>query len=255
MEYVAENVADLLRNTSSEAQHPLNVAFLAELFQKPANAELYLCNSSLYERAKKEGGSPSGTKAEQQLSAKLHCLYGVPILYPRRTICKPVYPYATSKVYDLRQYTEKTFWGPFLDDGSQDVDWEKVEAIMVVLGHNLQIFPDRTNGAFKPIWTDPFSGATPGSYKSPSLSVPEGPPLSLDFIDPYNITGTWMRVSSPFLFPRTQTYSYYRSSVFLVSDRNNGAIPTLRLIGQTIPNCLHTTFPPNHLHPTSLGNH
>lgn len=210
------NVTDLLRNTSSEAQHPVNVAFLAELFQQPANAELFLCNSSLYERAKKEGRSPSVTKAEQRLSAKLHCLYGVPILHPKRTICKPVYPYATSKVYDLRQYTEKTFWGPFIDDGSQDVDWEKVEAIMVVLGHNLKIFSDRTNGVFKPIWIDPFSGATPDSYMS-SLPVPEGPPLSLDFIDPYNITGTWMRVSAPSLLRQALANPYCRSSVFSVS--------------------------------------
>jgi hypothetical protein len=138
---------------------------------------------------------PLATKVEHQLSAKLHCLYGVPIEYLKRTTCKPVYPYAASNVYDLRQYTVKTFWGPFLDDGSQDVDWEKVEAIMVVLGHNLQMFSDRTNGIFEPIWTDPFLGATPNSYLAPSLPPSEGPPDSLDLEDPYNVTGTWMRVS------------------------------------------------------------
>jgi len=106
-----------------------------------------------------------------------------------------VYPYAASKVYDLREYTDKTLWGPFLDDGSQYVDWEKVEAIMVVLGHNLEIFSDRTNGLFEPIWTEEFDGATPDSYMSPSLIALAAPSIPLDFKDPYNVTGTWMRVS------------------------------------------------------------
>jgi hypothetical protein len=190
-----ENVVDLLQNTSSEARHPFNVSFLAELFQRPANIDSLLSTSSLYERARRDVGRPTTTQTERQLSAKLHCLYGVPILYPKRTRCKPVYPYATSKVYDLRQYTEKTFWGPFQDDGSQDVDWEKAEAIMLVLGHNLQIFSERTNGILEPIWTKPFSGATPDSYVSPPLPALEGLPVPLDLKEPYNITGTWMRVS------------------------------------------------------------
>jgi hypothetical protein len=193
--YVAENVADLLRNTSSTSAQPVNVEFLAELFQRPANVEPLLCASSLYERARRDGGGPAGTKAEHQLSAKLHCLFGVPILYRKRTEYRPVYPYAASKVYDLRQYTDKTFWGPFLDDGSQGVDWEKMEAIMVVLGHNLRTFSERSNGVFQPTWTHPFSGATPDSYRAPSPPKLERPLVSLDFEDPYNVTGTWMRVS------------------------------------------------------------
>jgi len=197
LEYVAENVADLLRNTSSKSAQPsINVQFLAELFQRPANVEHLLCASSLYVRARRDGGGPPGTKAEHQMSAMLHCVFGVPVLYRKRTEYRPVYPYATSKVYDLRQYTDKTFWGPFLDDGSQGVDWEKMEAIMVVLGHNLRIFSERSNGVFKPTWTEPFSGATPDSYRAPSLPKLERPLVSLDFDDPYNVTGTWMRVST-----------------------------------------------------------
>jgi hypothetical protein len=189
-----ENVVDLLQNTSSETRHPFNVSFLAELFQRPANVDCLLSTSSLYERARRDVGRPTITQTERHLSAKLHCLYGVPILYPKRTRCKPVYPYATSKVYDLRQYTEKTFWGPLQDDGSQEVDWEKAEAIMLVLGHNLQIFSEQTNGIFEPIWTKPFSGATPDSYVSPPSPALEGLPVPLEFKDPYNVTGTWMRV-------------------------------------------------------------
>ena len=36
-----------------------------------------------------------------------------------------MYPFACSKVYDLRQYSARTMWGPFLDDCSMRVDWEK----------------------------------------------------------------------------------------------------------------------------------
>jgi hypothetical protein len=195
---VADNVVDLLKNTSSDGKDSLNVAFLQALFKQPANVDSLLCSSSLYERARRDFGNGLGTKKEHQLSAKLHCLYGLPILYPRRTDYKPAYPYAASKVYDLRQYTDKTLWGPFMDDGSQYVDWEKVEAIMVVLGHNIQVFSDKTNGAFDPIWIEAFSGATADSFSLPPFPVIERPLSSLDLKDPYNVTGTWMRVCSSY---------------------------------------------------------
>jgi hypothetical protein len=195
LQYVTESVLDLLQNTSSNARYPTNVKFLANLFPRPMNIEGFLCHSALYERARIDDDVPPASRTEHQLAAKLHCLYGVPIEYPKRTRSRAIYPYATSKVYDLRQYTDKTLWGPFLDDGSQYVDWEKVEAIMVVLGHNLQIFSDRTNGIFETIWTHPFAGATPNSYRSPPLPSPQNPLDSACLEDPYNVTGTWMRVS------------------------------------------------------------
>ena len=214
-----------------------------------------LCTSSLYQRARKKGiGSPAAKK-EHQLSAKLHCLYGVPILYPKRTKFKPVYPYATSKVYDLRQYTDKTFWGPFLDDGSQYVDWEKAEAIMVVLGHNLQIFSDRTNGIFEPIWTKPFSGANPGSYvSSPSLAL-GGPSISLNLQDPYNVTGTWIRVRPSHIARQSPADSPCRLFVFWVrKPHRHLTFQHDNLIAQTIPNSCRTIFPPHHLPVMSLAS-
>lgn len=188
-------MADLLQNTSPVTRHDTNTGFLARLFQKPINVDYLLSASSLYERARRGGERPSATKAEHQASARLHCLYGVPLLYPKRSRCKPVYPYAVSKVYDLRQYSDATFWGPFLDDASQNVDWEKVEAIMVVLDHNLQLFSDRSNGVFKPLWTQPFMGAYPNSYRAPTTPpLLDGPSSSLSLEDPYQVTGTWLRV-------------------------------------------------------------
>lgn len=203
LQCIVDTVVDLLQNTSSQGPHSRNVAFLAELFRRPTNIDSLLCSSSLYERARHDSGTLSATtvcdapatKVEHRLSAKLHSLYGVPVEYLKRTRCKPAYPYAASKVYDLRQYTDQTFWGPFLDDGSQDVDWEKVEAIMVVLGHNLQSFSDRTNGIFEPVWTDPFLGATPNSYLARASPLSKGLSGSPGLDDPYDVTGTWMRVS------------------------------------------------------------
>jgi len=119
---------------------------------------------------------------------------------------------ARAKVYDLREYTNGSLWGPFMEDGSQRVDWEKVEAVMVVLGYNLHLFAQRAN-TFEPIWKTPWDGASPNSFVTPPpLSKDETSELSridspqetensgpsrgdlLAAQDPYGITGTWMRV-------------------------------------------------------------
>ncbi|KAL8812245.1 MAG: hypothetical protein Q9200_001186 [Gallowayella weberi] len=149
----------------------------------------------------------------RQLSAKLHCLYGVAIQSLRASQSPSslhghdlrknagfkVHPFARAKVYDLRQHTELTLWGPFHSDGSQDVDWEKLEAIMVILSYNIYNFSNRyiSHGSnLIPPWDTPFTGVTPyGLALHPSSSsVERPPPLPIALQDPYNITGTWMRV-------------------------------------------------------------
>ncbi|KAL8674583.1 MAG: hypothetical protein Q9168_001026 [Polycauliona sp. 1 TL-2023] len=156
---------------------------------------------------------PHATRQQDQihrLSAKLHCLYGVPIQRaripgtgpnsssPQRQLCSTrivkMHPFARSRVYDLRQHSEGTLWGPFADDGSQNVDWEKVEAIMMILGYNIQNFTNKyvAHGSnLIPPWHRPFVGVTPGSL---NLNPLESPPLPIDLQDPYGISGTWMRV-------------------------------------------------------------
>ena len=143
----------------------------------------------------------------RQISAKLHCLYGAPVSYARndkgknsgyslRSDTADVHPFARSLVYDLRQRTEKNFWGPFMDDGSQNVDWEKLEAIMIVLDYNIGHYAStyEMHKTLISAWETPFEAATPYSLESRPHRVPKDlkPPLQAQ--DPYNITGTWMRV-------------------------------------------------------------
>lgn len=170
------------------------------------NKDIFLTQSTIYNRALlAKGNNPDITIfSERQASAKIHCLYGVPILLPKRTQCARVYPYATSVVYDIRNYKDDNFWGPYIDDGQATVDWERLEAIMIVLGHNMQFLSRDTNGLFQPVWVHPFRGANPGSFRPVSLikgMVPAGPE---NLSDPYNIHGTWMRVCIS--IPRLQYY-------------------------------------------------
>lgn len=146
---------------------------------------------------------------DPQLSAKLHCLYGLiiadvrknaessPPRYLLRNDTAEIHPYARARVYDLRQHTEDgTFWGPFLDDGLQTVDWEKLEAIMIVLDYNMKRSTDahRQYEGMLELQEQPWVGATPHSFISPSQSIPMEPALPLEAQDPYNVTGTWTRV-------------------------------------------------------------
>ncbi|KAL1638215.1 hypothetical protein SLS56_000023 [Neofusicoccum ribis] len=162
------------------------------------------------------------------MSAKLHVLHGVPAESSKRG-ANPIHSYARSRVYDLRRYTDDTFWGPFMDDGSQRVDWENLESIMIVLSYSIQRFCERTYGRFRQIWDVPFSGISTNSFRSkppfrfdddedsdsgiweamhiitPATSksthnfqrvdsLLNSSGSSLEDQDPYGVTGTWARI-------------------------------------------------------------
>jgi len=211
--FVANAVDALLASVPPNGAPSLNMAFLRHHFAAPGkvsaqeksdtpekiatplNVASFMCQSTLFRRAVRDSPSYIVTSAEDQLSAKLHCLYGVAIDDPCDRRYLATYPFAVSKVYDLRNYSVQTVWGPFLDDGCFGVDWERVEAVMVVLAHNLRLVTERTNSHFMPMWTIPFTGASPHSYKAllrPRLTKELTPPP--DVQDPYNISGTYMRV-------------------------------------------------------------
>lgn len=235
LEFAASRI-DYLLDTSSTDPDPeksLNLQLLQNLFADTANIDALLCSSALFGRVGGDGQVPAATEELRQTSAKLHCMYGVPIdeiptheefsisrrnsleLSPSsctrlRTRPRQTHTFARSKVYDLRQYTDATLWGPFRDDGSQRVDWEKVEAIMIVLGYNLKEFTKRSDGRFPMIWDEPFVGATPKSFISPpipsSATAEQVEEIDSDLLkirelaldlnaqDPYGVSGTWMRV-------------------------------------------------------------
>jgi hypothetical protein len=102
----------------------------------------------------------------------------------------------------LRRYKDENFWGPFRDDGSGAIDWEKLQCIMILLGHNLRTFVERTHGHFDTRLEMPFFDLAPNSF-APTKSCPSHPhsatqvrepipPLADQ--DPYGVTGTWRRV-------------------------------------------------------------
>lgn len=83
-----------------------------------------------------------------------------------------------------------------MDDYSQDVDWEKLETIMILLHYNLVKHAKEYDHieTLNPKWDVPFAGASPHSFISPPFTIPREPRLSLEARDPYNVTGIWMRV-------------------------------------------------------------
>ena len=100
-----------------------------------------------------------------------------------------MYPYAASKIYDLRNYTMANRWGPFRDDGSDRVDWEKLEAIMLVLGHNIQRIDSDGESSLARLWRTPFSGTAPYSYK-PVRTLQDTESMFWSFLAAYE--GAWV---------------------------------------------------------------
>lgn len=200
--FVLNTVERFLKNASSAGYtvNPArthcasrNASLLRSLFADDSNREAFLQQSFLFERVRHESHQPlyrpKVPRQHHQQSAKLHCLYGRPILNIGRLRSNRTYPFACSKVYDLREYTRLTKWGPFMNDDTDRVDWEKMEAILVVLGHNIgasrfiaKLFGD--------IWDTPFATSWPKSF----MSSPMPDISSLSARDPYGVTGLWCRV-------------------------------------------------------------
>jgi hypothetical protein len=160
---ISSQINSMLETARTEPDESLNVQLLRDYFDDQNNIDVFLCSSSLFDRGGTRMQQPAPTQELRQASAKLHCLYGKPVdpvpskrcsssyalaaFFTLRNIDVsgspsantrartgdlPAHTVARSRVYDLREYTDHTLWGPFMNDGSQDVDWEKVEAIMMV---------------------------------------------------------------------------------------------------------------------------
>ncbi|ETN46874.1 uncharacterized protein HMPREF1541_01063 [Cyphellophora europaea CBS 101466] len=230
LERVARLAIDLLLKSTPDT--PKNAAFLRQLFSSnESSISSFLCRSSLFQSTRLPNDTPASTAELRQLSAQLHVFSGMEVEPPCHTVAtrsntagaQQVHPYARSRVYDLRRYKRAAHWGPFLDDGSSAVDWEKVQAIMLVLAYNVRMYGERGGSDFShpniaphgfhrrarrsasrrafsgpsaAMWDSPFWGLAPNSYVSQPLSGPlRAPPNpDLDALDPYGVTGTWMRI-------------------------------------------------------------
>jgi hypothetical protein len=248
--FVARQMSTMIESAHNEFDQSKNLKLLQAAFKdRQDNHDVFLCSSSLF-HGERAGAlhltvEPAEDASARQASAKMHCLYGVPIdTAPRKVIIdlmqpdlhigafgstrsqtsgrQPMtHPWARSLVYDLQEYTPQTLWGPFHNDGSHRVDWEKVEAIMIVLGHNIRRYQGREESPVHGIWMEPFKGASPNSYHAAAPPIlPPGTSaaapqqethdededeesetfkvrefkLKLDALDPYGVSGTWMRV-------------------------------------------------------------
>ncbi|KAF2671617.1 hypothetical protein BT63DRAFT_422158 [Microthyrium microscopicum] len=214
-----ETISQLAITASLQYESSNNVKFLESQLSQKDNKNLFILASNLFDVAREQKSTKS--QALSNALAKVHCLYGTGADQLRSTgphinkDAPPVraHPYARSRVYDLRLYTEETKWGPWSDDGSMAVDWEKVECIMIDLAFNFQYITDRTHALMDVPWRVPFKGAQAGSYvdtlreeapqlqsssqdsQNDGLSVLLGQPdPSLDALDPYGVTGNWQRI-------------------------------------------------------------
>ena len=255
--FAAARVRFLMETAEKDADESRNVELLNGYFDDTdgvENRDVFLCSSGLFDNGGTNAQQSAPTRETRQLSAQLHCLWGRPIdpvpytrlssrfgsiRLPRDFLIRgdspamntrqqnpddiPVHMIARGKVYDLAEYTLPSLWGPFVDDGSHRTDWEKMEAIMVVLGFNLAKFTHRSDGRFPYVWRHTWAGATPQSFISPpsppsndesdaepsptsffdqllgdfdaeQTRLMKQPDPSLEALDPYGVTGTWMRV-------------------------------------------------------------
>ncbi|PHH76074.1 hypothetical protein CDD80_1845 [Ophiocordyceps camponoti-rufipedis] len=171
-----------------------NVQLLARLFSDPSTRSAFMQRSSLFQLLRcgtdRVLAPPGPPQKEHQLSAKLHCLLGRPLFFTNNECRRPCchsYSVAAPLMYAIRADTRLAHPAPFLDDGSGGVDWEKVEAVIIVLGTTM--WESRVAELFPEIWNSPFSGSFAQSFVPP----PE-PDMMLSASDPYNVTGTWYRV-------------------------------------------------------------
>ncbi|KAL9607027.1 MAG: hypothetical protein Q9167_008019 [Letrouitia subvulpina] len=235
MSTIVDSVEQVLKTAKFDDSKSLNIQFLISCFESKDRFPSLLCDSLLYASMQRDAiehalnKSPGGHRGywlrdrlelenpypptgisdcrpEQQLSAKLNCLWGAfhniggemcdrrhwfgQMLLPDEELSRAdeVHEYARASVYDLRRYNDGNCWGPFQSDGSQRVDWERVEAIMILLSHNMADFNDEHGDGTIPnrTWNHAFAGLSP---QPPSRLT-----LSPDALDPYDITGVWFRI-------------------------------------------------------------
>ena len=212
---IVSGVEHLLRTGLDINDSSQNKAHLIKMFERSRDLDAVVYRSSLYERAGTETQQAADNEEDRQLSAKLHCLHGMALgALGRRSLS--THPYARAKVYDLRNYTDKTHWGPFRDDGSMRVDWEMLESLMIDLAYNSDTCCPRFMPHFKPVWSDPFGGVIKHVVRPEyPPTLPMEPEIPVHLKDPYNVSGLWHRVSIPVIKSLAQILTKHQIVCFL----------------------------------------
>jgi hypothetical protein len=127
---LSDQALKMLSQPESEGT-PILTKVLGRLFDNDSNKSAFLWRSSLFQNTCEPlvAKYPQPTTEEAENSAKLAVFYGVSLESGIEGL--EVHPYARSRIYDLRRYTDNNGWGPFKDVGSGEVDWQRVLAIMV----------------------------------------------------------------------------------------------------------------------------
>ncbi|KAF1945130.1 hypothetical protein EJ02DRAFT_477172 [Clathrospora elynae] len=229
-EFVASTVDSLIATGSTdEFGNSRNQQLVAQLFQHiTQNHDAFMCRSSLFERAGKPTQKPANDYESRQLSAKLHSLFGIPSSNVGRRVLS-THPYARSRIYDLRNYSDNTKWGPFRDDGSMRVDWEMIESLMIVLGYNSGLCCRMFLTRFRPPWAEPLEGViseraqNKHDYWSTLLMEPDIP---LESKDPYNVSGEWSRIVCFLDYNDLYHYNFTTEAMKVPSDKPRAALNT-----------------------------
>jgi hypothetical protein len=193
---------------SSPTHGSKNQSLIQSLFNDPTNQREFLHQSHLWSRFDAEGETRypgrsnidfEHTSYSRTSSAKIHCLYGIPDNVEGRRTLGSSHPWARSNVYDLRNYTDANGWGPFRDDGSFYVDWEKIESIMLVLGYSSSICCRRFMTRFRPPWENALDDIVPTEKEllpAYPLQLIKEIDVPLELRDPYAVSGIYSRLVS-----------------------------------------------------------
>ncbi|KAH7069538.1 hypothetical protein BKA63DRAFT_84478, partial [Paraphoma chrysanthemicola] len=236
--FVASTVDSLVATASTDSfGNSYNQDLIATLFLHISqNHNAFMCRSSLYDRAGTDLQKPADDEKGRQLSAKLHALFGIPSSNTGRRVLS-THPFARSRVYDLRNYTDKTQWGPFRDDGSFRVDWEMVESLMVILGYNSGLCCRRFQPKFSPPWSSPLDGVVPQRSKI-MPEYPKGmlyePDVPLLLKDPYNVSGIWSRIVCFLDYNDLYNFNFGPEALKVPSDRPRDPLTTEEAIRHII---------------------
>ena len=217
---VVKHTEHLLRVAATDSSSSSNTQFLEDLFGSKGRTKDLIYMSELCSSVRPFHGytghsqlrvdtcsrvtrskSSSLAVSIRQASAKLSCFHGLPRMrasgdYDGLDSSK-LRSRARAITYNMRNYQTANHWGPFKSNLANDVDWEKLEAILyqVVLGVLTSACSEQSEvKVMMNLWCTPFAGVTPNGFTSPPPPINSEVPSPNAGVDPYGIEGTWDRV-------------------------------------------------------------